>query len=109
VWDPIAFRGIAAEQPTIVGYCQNTIGEFLCCVPCHAVAPPRPVKANVIKVQAIERRSVKGKLCRAVSQLYFAVFFSRRAVASREGCFLAAARRSIFLRRTARFLTLSLP
>jgi hypothetical protein len=26
-WDPIAFRGIAAEQPNIVGYCQNTIGD----------------------------------------------------------------------------------
>jgi hypothetical protein len=42
----------------------------------------------------------------------FAIFFSWRAVVPRlrdEGCFLAAARRSIFFRRTIRFLTLSLP
>lgn len=40
---------------------------------------------------------------------YFDFFFPWRAVASGEGWFLADARRSIFLRRTARFLMLSLP
>ena len=40
---------------------------------------------------------------------YFAAFFSPwRAGASREGC-LASARRSVFFRRFARFLALSLP
>ena len=40
---------------------------------------------------------------------YFAAFFSpSRVEASREGC-LASARRSVFFRRVARFLTLSLP
>jgi hypothetical protein len=38
----------------------------------------------------------------------FAAFFPWRAVALCEGC-LASARRSVFLRRLARFLTLSLP
>jgi len=32
-WDPIAFRKIEAEQPSIVRYRRNTIGEFLCYVP----------------------------------------------------------------------------
>ena len=43
-----------------------------------------------------------------VARFYFADFFPWRAVASREGCF-ASARRSVFFRRRARFLALSLP
>ena len=53
--------------------------------------------------------STQRRVIAEVARRYFAAFFSSwRAGASREGC-LASARRSVFFRRLARFLALSLP
>lgn len=65
---------------------------------------------NLLLILIVFSNGIRPNSCLAeVGRYYFAAFFSSwRAGASRDDC-LASARRSVFFRRFARFLALSLP
>jgi hypothetical protein len=71
--------------------------------------PPSPLLILIGFSNREQTDSTHQLIIAEVARRYFAAFFSPwRAGASREGC-LASARRSVFFRRFARFLALSLP